>query len=1034
MGKFPSLRRMRHMSIAKKLYLTIGIMTLLIAVELFTLYFCLNTLSSLRAYVGGEGLWSKAQKDAVFHLYRYGVSHTDHDYMLFHEFMKAPLGDGKARRELLKEDPDLEAARQGFIEGRNHPDDVDGMITLFMRFGSVFYIEQAIRIWGEAESRVMQLLPVAERLHAEVNREPIIQENINELLESIYEINMQLTALEDGFSYTLGEGSRWLENLVLKLLFLTVLTVEASGLLLVVSVNRRIQKGLGEIIRATKAFAHGAYDARANVASGDEIGVLAGAFNQMSEDLQACLVNLDRSQRKFQVLVECAPDAMVITDARDRIKLVNAQTEALFGYGRSELLDNSATRLLPEDLVKERSLDDQRWIDILKRAKEGSGSALFFRTKGGRKFPVEVSVSPLETEDGALVLAAIRDISETQRMIARQARAEAKLKRSCDELRARVRELNETNRRLKREIAERERAEAELRRAFALLDQHVNNTPLGVIEWEQDCAAGAPPRVRRWSGRAQAIFGWSEGEAVGRSAVELGLFHEGDAHRIADCGHDPIKDRKRHDSVSVRCATRERHIRHCQWYNSAIHPEDGGATTILSLVEDVTERMTALEDVYRLAHHDTLTGLPNRVMLQDRLTQALAGAQRHGKAVAVMMVDLDHFKNVNDALGHPVGDRLLQEVSKRLRGVLRESDTLARVGGDEFVLIQNDIREETAAATLATKLLGALTAAFDIEGNRLHVGASIGISRFPADANDPDTLLRNADMALYRAKHEGRNQFRFYGPEMNHALSATRSIESGLRAAIEYGMLELFYQPTFALDDGRLAGAEALIRWPHPKGGKVYPGDFVPVAEMSGLIVPLGEWVLREACRQAQVWRRRGQTLRLAVNVSAVQLREANFAARVARILAECGLPPSALELEVTESVLLDPSKAAIAKTLREVVGLGVRLAIDDFGTGYSSLSYLKHFPFDRIKIDASFVRDIGMGRNSEAIVKAIIALSHSLGKAVTAEGVETDYQFGFLRGNGCDEAQGFLLASPHPAKEMGAILEAREPASIFER
>jgi diguanylate cyclase (GGDEF)-like protein/PAS domain S-box-containing protein len=609
-----------------------------------------------------------------------------------------------------------------------------------------------------------------------------------------------------------------------------------------------------------------------------------------------------------------------------------------------------------------------------------------------------------------------------QAEIAQRRRAEEELRRAYDELQLRVGELGEANQRLEHEVAERGRAEEELRRAFALLDQHVNNTPLGIIEWEQDRASGAPPRVRRWSGRAQAIFGWTEAEVIGRSAIDFGMIYEGDAHRVADSRHDLMKGRKRHNSVSLRCYTRDRHIRHCQWYNSAIHPEDSDETTILSLVEDVTERMTALEDVYRLAHHDTLTGLPNRVMLQDRLTQALAGAHRHGEQVAVMMVDLDHFKNVNDALGHPVGDRLLQEVAKRLRAVVRETDTLARVGGDEFVLVQNGVRDKMAPAIMAKKLLKVLARSFEVDGNRLHAGASIGITRFPEDATDPDALLRNADMALYRAKHEGRGKYRFYTPDMNSALSATRSIESGLRVAIEQGALRLVYQPRFALDDGRLVAVEALIRWLHPKGGDVLPGDFIPVAEISGLIVPLGEWVLREACRQARVWWLESRPLKIAVNLSAVQLREANFAALVGRILAENGLAHTALELEVTESVLIDPSKIAITKTLQEVVDLGVHLAIDDFGTGYSSLSYLKHFPFDRIKIDGSFVRDIGAGGKSEAIVKAIIALSHSLGKAVTAEGVESEYQLDFLRRNSCDEVQGFLLAPPCPAAEIDTI------------
>ena len=612
--------------------------------------------------------------------------------------------------------------------------------------------------------------------------------------------------------------------------------------------------------------------------------------------------------------------------------------------------------------------------------------------------------------------------------IAGRIEAQQALAQAVRELELRVSELAEANELLRHEVAERQRAEAQLRRAFALLDQHVNNTPLGVIEWEQDHASGTPPRVRRWSGRAQTIFGWAEAEVVNRSASEFGLIYEGDAHRAGHSGRDPAKERS-HNSVNLRCYTKDRHIRHCQWYNSTIHPKDSDETTILSLVEDVTEQVAALEDVYRLAHHDTLTGLPNRVMLQDRLRQALASAPRHEESVAVMMVDLDHFKNVNDALGHPVGDRLLEGVAKRLRGVLRASDTLARVGGDEFVLIQNGLQGPSGAAIMAKKLLNVLADAFEVQGNRLHIGASVGITLFPVDAADPDALLRNADMALYRAKHEGRGKYRFYTPDMNLELKATRSIESGLRVAIEQGALKLLYQPMFALGDGRPVGVEALIRLPHPQGGNVMPADFIPVAEMSGLIVPLGEWILREACRQARAWWTEGRHFRVAVNLSAVQLRQPDFAALVERTLVESSLTPTALELEVTESVFLDPSKVAIKKTLHEIAELGVHLAIDDFGTGYSSLGYLKHFPFERIKIDASFVRDIGAGGEAEAIVKAIIALGRSLGKAVTAEGVETEHQLAFLRSNACDEAQGFLLAPPRSAAEIGRTFEGQSTA-----
>jgi diguanylate cyclase (GGDEF)-like protein len=383
-----------------------------------------------------------------------------------------------------------------------------------------------------------------------------------------------------------------------------------------------------------------------------------------------------------------------------------------------------------------------------------------------------------------------------------------------------------------------------------------------------------------------------------------------------------------------------------------------------------------------------------------------------------MMLDLDHFKNVNDALGHSIGDGLLQEVAVRLSHHLRAVDTVARIGGDEFVLIQPDLIDRDGASILAQKLTNALADPFMVQGHRLDIRTSIGIALCPDDGRDPDLLLRHADMALYRAKRDGRSQFRFYSSEMNLELKATRSLENGLRQAIENDTLELFYQPTFSLADGRVQGMEALLRWPHPGGGLVAPASFIPIAELSGLIVPLGERTLSQACRQARAWMEAGWRFRIAVNVSATQLRQADFAALIERTLAETGLIASALELEVTEGVFLDASKGAITKTLHEVAEMGIHLAIDDFGTGYSSLGYLKHFPFNRIKIDASFVRDIGIEANADAIVKAIIGLGRNLGKSVTAEGVETELQVAFLSRHKCDEGQGYLLARPAPAPE----------------
>jgi diguanylate cyclase (GGDEF)-like protein/PAS domain S-box-containing protein len=1027
MNNLPLFRWFRNVSIAKKLYFTVGIMAVLIGVELVVLFFCLSTLSAVRAYVAGEGLWSKAQKDAIFHLYKYGASRNEEDYVLFHEFMKVPIGDSKTREELQKEQPDMARARQGFLEGRNHPDDVDGMIDLFINFAQVSYISKAIHIWGEAEPILMKLIPIAENLRKEINSEFPSHEKINQSLLEIASINQQLTTLEDEFSYTLGEGSRWLEGIVRTLLFSVALTVEITGLVLAISVSRGIQKGLNEIMVAATAFAKGVYDARATVLSRDEIGTLATLFNTMCADLQKCIVNLGSAQQKFRLLIESAPDAMVIADSSGKIKLVNAQAETMFGYNRKDLLEGPIELLIPRNLKEEiREYSSVSLGMVSSSARHGSE----FRgiTKDGRQFAAEVRISQIVTGEGPLVAAVVRDISDHKRAVAQRIEAEEALQRACDELQARVSELGEANEQLRHEISERQRAEEELRRAFAMLEQHVNNTPLGVIEWELDRAAGEPPRVQRWSARAQAILGWTESEVVGRSANEIGFVYEGDAARATDTWRDLVTGRCPNNSVSLRCYTKERQVRHCQWYNSALRSKsNSGRITILSLIEDVTERVAALEDVYRLAHHDTLTGLPNRIMLHDRLGQALAGARRHGQRVAVMMLDLDHFKNVNDALGHSVGDALLQGVASRLGSQLRASDTLARVGGDEFVLIQPDLAGPSGATIMARKLVEALTEPLLVQGYRLHIGTSVGITLFPDDGTDPDLLLRNADIALYRAKHDGRGQYRFYSRDMDVELKATRSVEDGLRHALEHDRLKLLYQPIFALADGRVQGVEALIRWRHLGGGVVPPASFIPVAEMSGLIIPLGEWILREACRQARAWVKADQNFRVAVNLSAVQLRQPDFAALIERALEESGLPSSALELEVTESVFLDPSKFVITRTLHEVAEMGVNLAIDDFGTGYSSLGYLKHFPFDRIKIDKSFVRDIGAGADTDAdaIVKAIIALGRSLGRSVTAEGVETEHQLTFLRRNTCAEAQGYLLARPGSADEIEQLFSS---------
>lgn len=445
---------------------------------------------------------------------------------------------------------------------------------------------------------------------------------------------------------------------------------------------------------------------------------------------------------------------------------------------------------------------------------------------------------------------------------------------------------------------------------------------------------------------------------------------------------------------------------------SAIVREPSGPS-VQSVLRDITDRKRAEDQIRRLVNHDPLTGLPNRTLLLDRLRQAIASCLRRKCSVAVMMLDLDAFKDVNDTLGHPTGDKLLCNVAERLSGTVRASDTLARLGGDEFAIVQTDIKNADGAAVLANKVVALLTEPFDIDGHEVHTGVSVGVAMYPVDGDDPDTLIKHADLALYAAKSKGGSQVEFFVRQMNADVQARKSLETDLRRAIDQGELSVVLQPQYSLQDNVCVGAEVLVRWNHPKRGPVAPRFFVPVAEATGLIRPLGRFVLDEACRIAARWAANGWPLSFAVNLSAAQVKHGDLIQTLKTMLDRHQIKPASLELEITESLLFEPSNEALAHTIREIADLGIKLSIDDFGTGYSSLAYLKRFPIDKIKIDQSFVRDIGLDNDDEAIVEAIVGLGHSLGKRVIAEGVETDSQLEFLRKLGCDQAQGFHLGRP---------------------
>ena len=445
-----------------------------------------------------------------------------------------------------------------------------------------------------------------------------------------------------------------------------------------------------------------------------------------------------------------------------------------------------------------------------------------------------------------------------------------------------------------------------------------------------------------------------------------------------------------------------------------------GRQAVLVAIVDVTERKQAEARIAYMAQHDALTNLPNRVLFHERLDGALSQLPRRGGLIAVHCLDLDHFKSVNDTLGHPLGDELLRVVADRLKGKLRDCDLVARLGGDEFAVIQN-IAHPNEASDLAARLIAAISASYDIQGHEVIIGGSIGIALAPGDGNAADVLLRNADMALYRAKAEGRGTSHFFEAEMDRRVQARRLLELDLRKAFANGELDLHYQPLVNLLEDRIIGFEALLRWQHPERGMVMPGEFIALAEEIGLIGPIGEWVLRRACEEAARW---PGDLKVAVNLSPAQFRTRAVVQAVLSALAHSGLAPQRLELEITESVLLGETDANLA-TLHQLRQIGTRISMDDFGTGYSSLSYLRSFPFDKIKIDRSFVRDIAERPDCMAIIRAVAGLGASLGISTTAEGVETSEQLDRLRAEGCTEAQGYLFSPPCPAADIAPLLAA---------
>ena len=568
------------------------------------------------------------------------------------------------------------------------------------------------------------------------------------------------------------------------------------------------------------------------------------------------------------------------------------------------------------------------------------------------------------------------------------------------------------------DITERRKAEKELDRTRAFLDTVIENVPAALVVKE-----ASEHRYVLVNRAGEELFGMPRDQMIGKTAHDL--FPKKDADFIVARDNELFSSGEQVRLDEHTLQTPGRGARLVMSKRLAIPGPDGEGQYLLGFLEDVTERKRAQERIAHMAHHDALTDLPNRAAFTERLALSFEQAAASGQPFAVLCIDLDRFKEINDVFGHSVGDVVLRQASQRLRAAA-EGAFVARLGGDEFIVISTGGAQPKTAAELAERLLASGSAHMEIEGYHLEMGLSIGVAIYPADGADTTALVANADAALYRAKADGRGSIRFFEADMDKRLRKRRALEKDLRTAIERGEIALHYQP-LAVIGGEIVGFEALARWSHPTLGMVPPNTFIPAAEESGLIVELGEWILREACREAASWPR---PLQIAINLSPVQFRRGDLPALIHSALLETGLAPGRLELEITENVLIDDFSRAVS-ILRKIKSLGVRIAMDDFGTGYSSLSYLQSFPFDKIKIDKTFIADVEKNRQSATIVRAVIGLARGLSLPVLAEGVETQGQLAFLSREACDQVQGYFVGRPGPIDGYAEVVGRTEPKKL---
>ncbi len=706
---------------------------------------------------------------------------------------------------------------------------------------------------------------------------------------------------------------------------------------------------------------------------------------------------LQEREQRLRGILENVADAIITINMRGEVVAFNKAAENIFGYEAREVLGHNVSMLIggvhaahhDEYMARYRDTGEKKIVGVPGREELG-------RRKSGEEFPLELSVTELHHGSKRFFTGVVRDITQRKE-------ADEEIRKARDQLETRV---AERTRELTQEILERQRAEDKLRLAGEVIEALTE----GVVIIDPDF------RISSVNPAYTEISGYDVEEVIGRYPINHTALSQGGAmfdemwsgleHRGSWEG-EFWNLRKNGEEYAERLSV------------TAITNATGEVMQFAAIISDITKRKQDEERILYQANYDSLTGLPNRSLFLDRLTQALSNMERSEKNLALLFIDLDGFKLVNDTLGHDVGDMLLKEAAKRLGTCVRTGDTVARLGGDEFTIIMPNLDDPKNAPLVAQRVLDSLGRAFLLGGHEAFVSGSIGITVFPDDAKDAQELLKNADAAMYRAKEEGKANYQYFTVDMNEQVQERMVFKNGLSKALENGEFHLLYQPKLDLKSNRVTGAEALMRWESPDLGLVSPVKFIPLLEETGLVIEVGEWALQTACHQHREWMKAGLTpIKVAVNLSARQLREPSFVDIVKSVLKKNDLPPSAIEIEITESMLMSDAPNIVA-ALEDLHDFGVHISMDDFGTGYSSLSYLKRFPIDTIKIDRSFVNEIHVDADDAEIIHTIINMGHTLNRKIIAEGVETEEQLDILKAYRCDEIQGYYFSEPLMPKDF---------------